>query len=142
MAEASQLDNRGGLGREHAQERVRGAERDADRLRGGSELGLLGAVQEDGVLQLLLQGIDAGLQLGATLLGLLQLSLDVLQWGATEGVDRGVGLAVEALARLTARAGETCDIAMVTQKDGGGSGDLRERVEAGQRGDSVPGTRW
>jgi hypothetical protein len=103
-----QHDAEQGVGRRQA---------DAQGLSGSGELGLPVGIDDDGVTELLAEGVQAVLLLGEALVEL---------WGGVdlEGGVEGVRLAVESLTLDAALAGEGGDVAVATVEDSSGTGEV------------------
>jgi hypothetical protein len=89
-------------------------------LSGSGELGQAVVVEEDGLTQLLLQGGAAAEGVGELLAEVVEL---LAVGSAVDGSGSGVGLTVEGLTRDAALVGESGDVAVVAEKDGGGAGE-------------------
>jgi hypothetical protein len=102
------------------QEAAGEGEADALGLGRGGELGLLVLIDNDGLRQAPLQVIAAGLEL-VELLAEAQGFLAVGQ--AIEVVADSVGMAVDGLSAEAVLLGESCDVAVASEEDGGGAGE-------------------
>jgi len=106
------------------QEAAGEGETDALGLGRGGELGLLVQVENDGVFQAPLQVVGVGLEL-VELLAEAQGFLSVC--AVVEVVADGVGVAVDGLSAEAALSGESCNVAVAAEEDGGGAGEAVEQ---------------
>ena len=106
------------------QEAAGEGEADALGLGRGGELGLLVLIDNDGLLQAALQVVTAGLEL----VELLSEVTDVRAVAvAVEVAQDGAGLAVDGLSAQAVALGESCDVAVASEEDGGGAGEAVEQ---------------
>src|SRR5262249_44546412 len=113
------------LGEHDGQQGAGGGQRDGQGLRGGGELGLAVAVQDDGPAELGLGAGQVGADVGQVGAGIRQLVAEAVETlrGAGAGLGEGVGLAIEPLAGAAAVAGQGGDAAAGAEEDSSGAGD-------------------
>jgi hypothetical protein len=113
-------DARGALPQRDLQEAAGDGQADALGLGDGGELGLAILVQDDGLFQAALKVVAAGLEL----VPLLPEAPDFLAVTlAVEVAEDGAGLAVDGLSAEAVLLGQSCDVAVASEEDGGGAGE-------------------
>jgi hypothetical protein len=110
----------GGLVQEHSQESAADGKTDTFGLSRAGKGGAAVVIEEEGIGELALELCEASLEGNDLIAELLELLLGVV---AVEGVQDGVGIAVEGLSGQSELAGALADLAVGAFENGGGVGD-------------------
>jgi hypothetical protein len=121
-------DARGALAQRDLQEAASDGQADPLGLGDGRELGLAALVQDDGLPQAALQVVTAGLELVERLPEATDVRAVAV---AVEVAQDGGGLAVDGLSAEAVALGESCDVAVAAEEDGGGAGEAVEQGDTG-----------